>query len=104
MSKRFDVVRGERQDAVAERRRLVVFALLEAYVRQGYQRLHERGILTSGALEDESGLLEPAGGPEVVAEHDGVLRCELAVAVERAEIGDGELVFTGSRIGDGTGS
>src|SRR6188472_581370 len=100
MSKRFDVIRGERQDAVAERCRLVVFALSHAYLCQGYQRLRERGILASGTVEDERGLFQPPVSPEVVAEHDGVLRCELAASIERAKIGDGEVMFAGRRVGD----
>ena len=45
--------------------------------------------------------LEPAGGPQIVAKHDGVFRCELPFLVEHAEVGDGQTVSSGGGVGHG---
>ncbi|PYR14946.1 MAG: hypothetical protein DMF94_33490 [Acidobacteria bacterium] len=98
---RFDVVRNELQDSLAQRRGLVVPVLLDAHLDERNQGLRKRRVLACGAFEDQGRFLEAAGEPKIVAEHDGIFRCELSFLVESTEVRDGEVVTAGGRIGHG---
>ena len=96
-----DVIGHELQHLLAGAGGFRVVPLLNVYFGERQQWLRKPGIVARGALEHRRGVRQTSGESEVVAQHDGVLRSELAVRFELTQVGDRKLVPAGGRVGDG---